>query len=427
MIAGALLLAAAVAATPATTHRAVATSVPLAQTRFDTGLTELYAYAGSDSAVDFDAAALSDPHLALAYWGKALADGSDLNDGLSEDRFTRSHADALQAQALEAYASPEDRLLIDAVVKRYAGTFADRQNDELAYEAAMESYVAAHPNDDDATMLLVEAMLERTGMHWNDDGTPQSGASAELLRLMQSVLTRSPQQLMANHLCIHLYDNAPDRTPAIPCAQRLDQLTFAAPDEHLAHMPAHVWLELGDGRSADASSERAWQLHPDHYAQHDAYVGMLAAVYSGDAQRLATWQSRYQTFGDTTSLFTLSRARPDEAAILTAKTDEAAGQIDAAVTQLQTAIAYQRLHFTSEIQPVFPADERLGALLFRAARYDDAAAAFTDALHRRPDDPRLLFGLAQTLEALGRTADAAPYETQFHAHWAGGALSMDDF
>ncbi len=423
----ALVLAAVVGTTPFSAHRPVATSAPLAQARFDTALTELYAYAGASAAVDFDAAALSDPHLAIAYWGKALADGSDLNDSLTEDRFARAQADVTKAQALEPDASADDRALIDAVAKRYAGTFADRQNDELAYEDAMRAYIASHPSDDDAAMLFVEALLERKGMHWNADGTPQGDSSAELLRTMQTVLARSPQQLMANHLCIHLYDNAPDRTPAIPCAQRLDALTFAPEDEHLAHMPAHLWLEIGDGRSADASSERAWDLHPEHYAQHDAFVGLLAAVYSGDDQRLALWATRYKMFSDPTTVLQLGGARPDNVAIRNAQRDERAGKIDDAAKELTAAIAYQRQYFTSEFQPVYPADERLGALYFRAGRYDDANAAFTDALQRRPSDPRLLFGMAQTLEREGRADEAAVYDAKFHAAWAGGNLTMNDF
>ena len=426
MTAVALLLAAVIGAAPVSAHRAVPTTVPLAQTRFDTGLTELYAYAGVNAAVDFDAAALSDPHLAIAFWGKALADGSDLNDSLTEERFTRAQADIAKAQRSNLL-SPGDRALIDAAVKRYAGTFAERENDEIAYEDAMRSYIASHPNDDDAAMLFVEALLERKGMHWNADGTPLGDASAELLNTMQTVLARSPQQLMANHLCIHIYDTAPDRTPAIPCAQRLDALTFAPEDEHLAHMPAHLWLEIGDGRSADASSERAWQLHPEHYAQHDAFVGLLAAVYSGDDGRVAVWEARYKTYADPAPVLTLAGVRPDNVAMRNAQRDERNGKLDDAVKELQSAIAYQRQYFTSEFQPVYPADERLGALYFRAGRYDDANAAFADALQHRPADPRLLFGMAQTLEQQGRAGDAAAYEAKFQAAWAGGNLTMNDF
>jgi tetratricopeptide (TPR) repeat protein len=168
-------------------------------------------------------------------------------------------------------------------------------------------------------------------------------------------------------------------------------------------------------------------VHPDRYAQHDAYVGLLAAVYSGDAQRVAVWQQRYKAFADPTPMFSLTSPRPDMIAIVNAQRDESAGKIDAAATQLQNAISYQRETFTSEFVPVYPADERLGALYFRAGRFDDANAAFADALRRRPSDPRLLFGMAQTLIKQGRADEAATYSAKFQTTWAGGPISMSDF
>ena len=52
----------------AITHYGITTTQPLAQQRFDTGLTDLYAYDGPDAAIEFDGAALTDPHLAIAFW-----------------------------------------------------------------------------------------------------------------------------------------------------------------------------------------------------------------------------------------------------------------------------------------------------------------------------------------------------------------------
>jgi tetratricopeptide (TPR) repeat protein len=426
MIVSAFVLAAVVGTAPVTAHRPVSTSSPVAQARFDTALTELYAYAGGDAAIEFDAAALSDPHLAIAFWGKALAEGSDINTPLTEERFDRAAQAARAAVALKTYASPEERELIEAVAMRYTGSFTDRVRDESAYEDAMRAYVASHPSDDDAATLLVEASLERGGMHWNEDGTPLGASSAAMLASDSAVLARSPQHLLANHLCIHLYDNAPDRSPAVACAQRLDTMTFAPEDEHLAHMPAHTWIERGNGASADASSERAWQLHPQRYAEHDAYVGLLGAIYSGNTARISVWSNRYRPFGDPAAVL-IAKGRPDTVAMAAAQRDEAAGKIDAAAANLRAAMSYQRSHFEGEIQPADPADNRLGALFYRAGRFSDAQAAFLDVLSRRPDDPRGLFGMSETLRRLGRADEAEAYATRARAGWAGLALTMTAF
>jgi tetratricopeptide (TPR) repeat protein len=455
---------------PALAQRTVATSVPLAQQRFDLALTEMYAFNGEDAAIYFDAAALSDPHLAIAYWGKALAVGSDLNHPLTEESFDLAHAAIEKAKSLEQYASPGERALIDAAARRYRGHFTDARSDETAYETAMRAYVAAHPNDDDATMLLVEALLENHGMHWNDDGAPADAPSAEMLQLTQGVLARDPSQLMANHLCIHLYDTAPNRTPAIACAQRLDAMQFGEGEEHLAHMPAHLWIEIGDGERALASSERAWALDPTTYAEHDAYVAFDAALVAGDEAAAAMWATRltaldsvsYQgvtdvRFGDAQDALHLKppqahgllvngfaslaagdlpRARADlrllqrrhltaDAALLGARIDERDGNVAAAIALLQPFAGSERND--AEAIPFFPPNEALAALYYRAGRYAGAQRTFAAILAQRPDDPRALFGMEQALVAQGDPAGAAPFAAAFRSYWVGPPLTMNDF
>ena len=466
-----LLLAAALASpAPVVVHRPVTTTQPLAQQRFDKALTDLYAFDGPDAAIEFDGAALTDPHLAMAFWGEALADGSDLNDSLTADRFARAQAAIERAKAVEIYATADERELIDAVALRYAGGYGDAARDEAAHETAMRAYVASHPTDDDAAMLLVEALLEGHGMRWNDDGTPATPVGTEMLHITQSVLARDPQQLMANHLCIHLYDTAPDRSFAVACAQRLDAMTFGAGDEHLAHMPAHLWVEIGDGEAALASSARAWALHPTHYATHDAYVALEAALIAGDRAAAHVWAQRL-TFpvpvhydavidartGDWQDVALLKppqaewplvdglaavragdlkEAGKDEgalqrihqtvnAAILDARIEEARGDIADAVALLAPIAHAQRA--AAEEPPLFPPDEALAALYYRAGRFADARHAFGAILAERPDNPRALFGMWQTLLALNDADAAVQDATAFRRYWAGGTLTMDDF
>ncbi|HXO17050.1 MAG TPA: hypothetical protein VN909_02650, partial [Candidatus Dormibacteraeota bacterium] len=73
----AVVLAVAAAGLPV--NLAVSTTNPAAQAAVDRGLFLYYAYNGSDAAKGFALAAKLDPHLAMAFWGTALADGPDLN------------------------------------------------------------------------------------------------------------------------------------------------------------------------------------------------------------------------------------------------------------------------------------------------------------------------------------------------------------
>ena len=464
-----VLLAASAATAPVTEQRTVSTTVVAAQRAFDQGLTDLYAYADGAASTDFYHARNADPHLAMASWGVALAEGSDINTPLTEPRFARAHDATLRALAARPYASEPEAALVDAVVLRYKGSYADHASDERAYVQAMETYVAAHPGDDDATMLLVEALLEDHGMQWNDDGTPRGTVSAELLERTNAVLARNPQHLFANHLCLHLYDNAPHRDAAVPCAQRLDALAFAPQDEHLAHMPAHLWIERGDWRAALASSERAYalvaawasatgqDLTAAKYLRHDETLALSAAQFGGDVDALARWAGRLDRFvphgydarygphialghafealraGNTSAAENaLAQLRhsglTQDVALLEARIDELHGKTDAAIGALGRARTWQQQYLEPETVPFFPATARIAAVQFRARRYADAERSFRSALDAYPGDPRALFGLWQTLLARGNIEEAAAYEARFRAAWAGQvALTIDDF
>ena len=427
-----LLLAALVTAQPVTAHRTVTTTISRAQRAFDRGLTDLYAYAGGGASTAFYEARAADPHLAMADWGDALAEGSDINTPLTELRFARAHDATIRALAARAFASPQEAALVDAVALRYRGTYGDRNTDERAYRDAMEKYVSTYPSDDDATMLLVEALLEDHGMQWNDDGTPHGDASKEMLALTNTVLGRNSEHLLANHLCIHLYDDAHDRSPAVPCARRLDAMTFAPQDEHLAHMPAHTWIERGDWRAAMASSERAYQLvaawaaatgqdiTAGKYLAHDEEIGAAAASIGGDRMSAARWNERLARFRSTPG--------PTPTLLSAARREEAAGNVNGAIAGLRRLLDWQHDNFAPEMQPAIGATELIGAVQFRAKRFADAEATFRSAVKERPLAPRPLFGLWQTLLGRGNTEEAAAVERSFRAAWAGQyPLTMNDF
>ena len=439
----------------ASVHHPVTSAVPAAQASFDRGLLLYYAFNGDEAYGVFASALEADPHLAMAAWGEALAAGSDLNTGITPERFARAHDAAVRAESLEMFASPEERAYIDAMAARYAGTWEDRAGDGDRYRAAMAQLVMQYPSDDDALMLDAEALMEAK----LDD--------ADARDLIRRVLARNPSHVMANHLCIHSYDYAADHAPALACADRIASWQLGVDELHLAHMPAHTYIVLGDYRRALNVSERAWQLRErdseEHkYAAHDAYTGWSVAMMLGDESSALEWAQRagaaydgsdlwatWTRFGDwgrisgtppprefyaplalgLTDLHRgdaagaqtmLARYRDTDADyrwLLEAAVDERDGQLDAARTAYARAIAYQTSEDVGEQLPLFPAGEYLGAMLYRHAHYTEAEQAYRDTLARYPRDPRALYGLAQTQRALGETQQAAQTLKTFAAVW----------
>lgn len=456
MIAG--LVLAAFALVPRA-HHAVSTTIPAAQASFDRGLLLYYAYNG-DAAYDAFAEALQrDPHLAMAAWGEALASGPDLNTPMTAEQFERAAQAIQHAVQLETYASPEEHAYIDATAARYSGSFDSFARDNEAYLAAMGQLAQANPLDDDAQTLYAEGLME------SNIGDPQARS------IVTSVLARDPAHVLANHLCIHSYDYAPDHSPALVCANRVAQWTFEPAEVHLAHMPAHTYITLGMYAQALRICNRAWELRessssPLKYASHDAYTGFSVAMMRGDLQSALLWAQRagdayggsdvWATFarfgvwdriaGNPTGrefnavlasglaavhrgdipyaqkmLAQYANTNADYRWILEGAIADAQGRVDDAATAFANAVSYQAAQDTGEELPLFPAGEYLGAMYLHHDRYNDAITAFRAALARFPDDPRALYGLAQAQRALGQSTEAAQTLKTFGKQWGGAA------
>ena len=465
-----VVVAAVTAVTPASTsaHLAVTTTNPQAQAAFDRGLFLYYAYNRQAAERAFQSAAAADANLAMAYWGEALADGPDLNTAITPAEFIRAQQANERAAALAGAASPAERALIAAQARRYRGSFDDFAANDAAYRMSMLQD-AKTSTDETVQNLAAEALLE----HNDTTGTARA--------LVAGVLARDPSSPMANHLCIHLEDEAADRSAALPCAQRLDAASFAPAAEHLAHMPAHYWIETGDYAKAASSSARAVALlsqleaggndgdHVNQYAKHDVSVGYSAAMMLGNYAAAAVWAKRMNhAFGYRFDALTALRfaryeaasaAQPDEmaaaavrgyAALLLGQADraqaigvevrrdtnpssndgylpqlflgrlaEALGHDDEARRWLEKARDNQRAAFGAESIPLLPAGEALGGFYYRRGQYAQSADAFGQTLALYPNDPRALYGLALALERQGRAGEAERARQRFQTIWAG--------
>src|SRR2546423_2142929 len=101
-------------------HRAVTTSVPLAQQYFDQGMRLLWAFNHDESTRSFARAAELDPACAGCYWGVALTVGPNYNVAAMAEPRARVAWEALhQAQQNAAQTSAVEQALIGALTTRY--------------------------------------------------------------------------------------------------------------------------------------------------------------------------------------------------------------------------------------------------------------------------------------------------------------------
>jgi tetratricopeptide (TPR) repeat protein len=95
------------------------------------------------------------------------------------------------------------------------------------------------------------------------------------------------------------------------------------------------------------------------------------------------------------------------------------GDAEAAVKHLALAVRLQDEHWFTEPPPWhYPVRQSLGAALLQAGRAAEAEAVYRADLRRNPENGWSLFGLARSLRAQGKTADAAAADGRFSRAWA---------
>jgi len=237
----------------------------------------VYAFNPEEALGHFQQAARLDPALAMAFWGIALTAGPNVNTSYDLTRAGVGRDACAEAKALEGTATAEERELIAALAKRYeAHSAAEAGAAQSAYAAAMDVVAKRYPRDADVNALAAESFMDLTPLHmWRHDGSPER-YTLRVIALLEAALARDPAHVGANHYLIHAYEHAPSCERALGAARRLAALELEPAEEHLAHMPEHIFLRLGLYDEAAASGERAVGLfreliRREHATEHDGY------------------------------------------------------------------------------------------------------------------------------------------------------------
>src|SRR5215213_2395592 len=185
-------------------HHPVTTNNPEAQKFFNQGLAYMYAFNHEEAVRSFKQAAQLDPQMAMAYWGAAIALGSNYNVPADGPALVQAYTSLKKAMELAPKASEQDRAYIGALSKRYsADVQADQAKLAVDYKNAMGELAKAYPDDLDAATLYAESMMNLRPWHlWTLDGKPAEG-TLEIVAVLEGVLRRDPNHSGANHYYIH--------------------------------------------------------------------------------------------------------------------------------------------------------------------------------------------------------------------------------
>jgi tetratricopeptide (TPR) repeat protein len=240
-------------------HRTISTKSPLAQRYFDQGMNFMWGFNLNEAQRSFEECAKVDPACAMCEWGAALSLGPHYNVPALPPRTVAANVHAQKALTLLAGATPVERDLVEAVVKRYAdpppANPDDQKKLDTAYAEAMKALMEKYPNDDDVAALWCEAMMDlRPWDLWTSDEKPQPG-TPELIATLEKILARNPDHPGANHYYIHVIEPSPHPEKAVAAADRLKKLDSVV--GHLTHMPSHIYHLVGRYDDARVANARA--------------------------------------------------------------------------------------------------------------------------------------------------------------------------
>jgi tetratricopeptide (TPR) repeat protein len=111
--------------------------------------------------------------------------------------------------------------------------------------------------------------------------------------------------------------------------------------------------------------------------------------------------------------------------MVTAELASARGDHAAAIAALNEAVAIEdRIPYDEPPGWHAPVRQTLGAVLLQAGRADEAERVYREELHRNPGNGWSLFGLAQSLQAQGKVADADATRDQFATAWRNADIRL---
>jgi tetratricopeptide (TPR) repeat protein len=214
-----------------------------AQFYFNQGMAMYYAFHIIESRASFDKATRFDPDCAMAWWGKALAFGPNIND-FGYQRPSEAYPSATKAVSLKASCTPLEKALITAIAVRYsADSTVDQKGLNEKYRDAMANVYKQFGSNADAVALYADAlMLLHPWDLYNHDYTPKAW-TPQIVTTIKQALKLSLAHIGANHYYIHAVEGSAHPGDALKSAKIL---ATAMPNvSHITHMPSHIYIRTG--------------------------------------------------------------------------------------------------------------------------------------------------------------------------------------
>lgn len=239
--------------------RGVDSLLPAAQPFFDQGLRLAWAFYFPESIASYQEASRLDPTHPMPYWGLAHAAGPNPNSRyaqMPDDPNGIGKAAINKAIEHIERASVTESALIHALQIFYdEESIPDRDARDVAYLSAMRALNKQFPADPDIAALYAASYMSiRRWDYWDNAGEPK-GETLEVATALEKIIETNPAHPGVLHLHIHLIEASRQPERALVSANALEATVPIG--GHVVHMPAHIFIRVGDYERAIANNRRS--------------------------------------------------------------------------------------------------------------------------------------------------------------------------
>ncbi|PYM26346.1 MAG: hypothetical protein DMD78_04460 [Candidatus Rokuibacteriota bacterium] len=246
--------------------------VPAVQQPFERAVALLHSFWYLEAAKAFTEITQADPDCAMAYWGLALTQWTQIWSPPPPAALKRGWEAVEKAKAVRRSLPAREGDFVAAVEAFFKDADTrDHRTRALAYGRAMEQMAQRYP-DDREVMAFYALSLQATADP-KDKSYASQKRSAEIA---EKIFAAEPDHPGAAHYMIHGYDYPPLAAQGLPAARRYAQFAPSVP--HALHMPSHIYVLLGmwpdtvKSNIAAAAAEKSRGNPDDHMHALDYLV-----------------------------------------------------------------------------------------------------------------------------------------------------------
>jgi Tfp pilus assembly protein PilF len=259
---------------------------PAVQKPFERAVALLHSFWYLEAAKAFTEITRTDPDCAIAYWGLAMTQWTQIWSPPQPAALKRGWEAVEKAKAAPT-ASPRERDFVGAAEAFFKDAeAADHRTRALAYGRAMEQMAHRYPDDVEVIAFYALSLQATADPHDKTyAGQRRSAALAE------KIFAAEPDHPGAAHYMIHGYDYPALASRGLPAARRYAQFAPSVP--HALHMPSHIYVLLGmwpdtvASNLAAAAAEKSRGNPDDHMHALDYLVyGYLQQGQDASAKKV---------------------------------------------------------------------------------------------------------------------------------------------